>query len=131
MLIFHWKYMRNFQCSWFIVPQIITTGIVTHTGRAIFGVKIASVDAQLSAQNHLSVDHGVLITSLTANGPAAAAGLQVGDVIIQIDNGVVNDVNALGGVLGNKNPGDAVSVQGYRGTQPLTVSVKLGELPAA
>ncbi len=114
----------------FIVPQIIATGHVTHTGRAILGVQVESVDATLAAQNKLSIDYGVLITSVTANGPAASAGLQVGDVIVQIDNQAVNDVNALGSILGNKNPGESVAVHVYRGSQQLVVSVKLGELPA-
>jgi len=114
----------------FIVPQIIATGQVTHTGRAVLGVQVTSVDAQLSAQDNLSVDHGALIVRVTANGPAAAAGLQAGDVIVQIDGKAVNDANALGDVLSSKNPGDTVSVQFYRGNHLSTVSVKLGELPA-
>src|SRR6266704_1904614 len=95
----------------FIVPQIIATGQVTHTGRAVLGVQVTSVDAQLSAQDNLSFDHGALIVRVTANGPAAAAGLQAGDVIVQIDGKAVNDANALGDVLSSKNPGDTVSVQ--------------------
>ncbi len=114
----------------FIATQIIDTGKVTHTGRAALGVRVASVDANLAAQDNLAVDHGVLISSLVANGPAAQAGLQPGDVIVKIDNKAVNDTSSLSDVLISKSPGDVVSVQVYRGSQVLTVNVKLGELQA-
>src|SRR6266487_2088673 len=62
-----------------VVPQIIQTGKVTHTGRAALGVRVADVDAVFAAQNNLPVDHGALITGVTTGGPAAKAGLRAGD----------------------------------------------------
>src|SRR6266700_7761550 len=112
----------------FIATQIIDTGKVTHTGRAVLGVRVTDVDANLAAQDNLAVDHGVLITSLVSNGPAAQAGLQPGDVIVKVDNKAVNDTSSLSDVLISKSPGDVVSVQVYRGSQVVTVNVKLGEL---
>jgi S1-C subfamily serine protease len=114
----------------FIVPQLIATGHVTHTGRASLGVGVVTVDASVAAQNNLSVDHGVLIVSTTPNGPASEAGLQVGDVILQIDNTPVTDVQSLGDVLLSKSPGDTVAVTINRGGQQMTVNVTLGELAA-
>src|SRR6266567_4395653 len=114
----------------FIATQIIDTGKVTHTGRAVLGVRVTDVDANLAAQDNLAIDHGVLITSLVSNGPAAQAGLQPGDVIVEVDNKAVNDTSSLSDVLISKSPGDVVSVQVYRGSQVVTVNVKLGELQA-
>ncbi|MGH2494600.1 MAG: S1C family serine protease [Ktedonobacteraceae bacterium] len=112
----------------FIAQQLIENGKVTHTGRAVLGVQVASVDASLAAQDNLSVDHGALIINLTQGYPAASAGLQPGDVIVQIDNTPVNDTASLSGALVSKNPGDTVAVHIYRGSQQLTINVKLGEL---
>ena len=112
----------------FIAQQIISTGQVTHTGRAVLGVEVASVDATLAAQDNLSVDHGAVIIRTVSGGPAASAGLQAGDVIVQIDNTPVNDTSSLGSALLNKNPGDTVAVHIYRGSQQMTINVKLGEL---
>src|SRR5229473_5993033 len=112
----------------FIAQQIISTGQVTHTGRAVLGVHVASVDATLAAQNNLSIDHGAVIIDVVAGGPAASAGLQAGDVIVQVNNTPVNDTSSLGDALLNKNPGDTVAVHIYRGSQQMTINVKLGEL---
>src|SRR5579863_1323914 len=112
----------------FIAQQIISTGQVTHTGRAVLGVEVASVDATLAAQDNLSVNHGAVIINTVSGGPAATAGLQAGDVIVQVDNTPVNDTSSLGSALLSKNPGDTVAVHIYRGSQQMTINVKLGEL---
>ena len=114
----------------FIVPQLINSGRVTHSGRAALGVEVTTVDAVFAAQNNLPVDHGALITGVTTGGPAAKAGLRVGDIIVQVDNKQITDVATLADALLSKNPGDTVQVRVYRGSQQLTVKVKLGELPA-
>jgi S1-C subfamily serine protease len=114
----------------FIVPQIIQNGSVTHTGRAALGVNVVSVDATLAAQENLSVDHGAWIYRVISGGAADQAGLQSGDVIVQIDNTAINDLSSLSDYLATRNPGDVVSVHIYRGSQQLTIQVKLGELQA-
>jgi S1-C subfamily serine protease len=114
----------------FVVPQIINNGKVTHTGRAALGVRVATVDATMAQQDNLSVDHGLLIADVVRGGPAEQAGLQAGDVIVQVNNQDVVDTSSLGDVLVNKNPGDKVSVKIYRGNQQLTITVTLGELQA-
>jgi len=113
-----------------IVPQLIATGHVSHTGRASLGVGVVTVDASVAAQYNLPVDHGVLIVSTTPNGPAARAGLRAGDVILQTDNTPVTGVQSLGDDLLSKSPGDTVAVTINRGGQQMTVNVTLGGLPA-
>jgi S1-C subfamily serine protease len=115
----------------FIAPQIIETGKVTHSGRAVMNVRVTSVDSLLAERNGLPIDHGALIVEVTANGPADRAGLKSGDVIVRVDGKEVNSVASLGDVLLSKEPGDSVSVQVQRGNQQLTVTVKLGELQIA
>lgn len=114
----------------FVVPQIIQYGKVLHTGRAVMGISVVSVDSTLQAQDNLAVDHGALIVSIVANSPAANAGLQSGDVIVQIGNTPIIDVSTISSVLVNDTPGTVVPVHVYRGSQQLTVQVTLGELQA-
>jgi S1-C subfamily serine protease len=113
-----------------IVPQIIQTGHVTHTGRAALGVEVTDVNSSVAAQSNLAVDQGALIVSVVPNGAADQAHLQAGDVIVQIGNKQVTDVSTLGDALASENPGDVVSVHVYRGNQQITVNVTLGELSA-
>jgi len=114
----------------FIVPQIIANGSVTHTGRAYLGVNLTDVDATLAAQDNLAVDHGALVVNVVSGSPAASAGLQSGDVIVQIGNSQVNDVQSLSDILVNSSPGQTAALKVYRGSQQLTINVTLGELPA-
>jgi S1-C subfamily serine protease len=114
----------------FIVPQIIGTGRVLHTGRAALGIQVASVDPVVAAQNNLPVDYGAYIASITPGGPAARAGLKVGDIIVQIDNQSVSDAASLGDALLNSSPGSTVQIHIYRGNQQMNVTVTLGEVPA-
>lgn len=111
-----------------IAQQIIATGKVTHTGRAVLGIRVVPVNANIVAQNNLSIDHGALIATVNPNSPATQAGLQTGDVIVQIDNHPVNDTSSLSDALADKNPGDVVSVIVQRGNQQLTFHATLGEL---
>jgi len=115
----------------FFTPQIIETGRVTHSGRAAMGVRITTVDPSLAERSKLSVDHGVLIVDVTANGPADQAGLKSGDVIVRVDKKEVNDVALLGDALLSKKPGDVVPVEVHRVNQQLTINVELGELQVA
>lgn len=112
----------------FISTQLITSGKVTSTGRAALGIRGVDIDAGIAAQNDLPVDHGVLLVGVTANGPAAKAGLKSGDIIVGVDNTTIADSAGLSDALLNKKPGDAVSVQIYRGNQQMHVTATLGEL---
>lgn len=110
-----------------IVPQLIETGKVTHTGRAAMGVQVTSVDAALAAQNNLPVTSGVLIVGVSTGGPAATAGLKTGDIIVQIGAHPVTDVAAYADALLTMSPGQKVAIHIYRGYQKLTLNVTLGE----
>ncbi len=113
----------------FITQQLIQNGQVTHSGRAAMGISAATVNTNVASMRQLAVDHGALIVAVTNGGPAQRAGLQVGDVIVQIDNTQVDSLAALQDALLAKNPGDRVSVKVYRGNQQLTVNLTLVELP--
>ena len=113
-----------------ILPQITQNGTVTHTGRAALDITSRTVDASLQAWENLAIDHGVYIAEVDSDGPAAQAGLQQGDVIVQLAGKEIDNVNTLEDVLATKAPGDKVLVCVYRGDQQTTFSVTLGELNA-
>jgi S1-C subfamily serine protease len=77
---------------------------------------------------------GVLLASVSANGPAAQAGLRgsprasdpSGDIITELDGHAVRSVEDIAAYIDQKNPGDAVKVTYVRGGQPQTTDVTLG-----
>ncbi|ATY86296.1 peptidase S1 [Kyrpidia spormannii] len=104
-----------------IIQQLITNGKVI---RPVLGITAVSLqELPLESRPQVPVDYGVVVGQPTAG--AAAAGLQEGDVIVQVDNTPVHNVSDLRKALFVKKPGDTVSVTFYRGQQKLTVNVKL------
>ena len=65
-----------------VADQLIATGKVTH---AYMGVGTQPITPELQQQYNLSRDSGVLIAEVAPNGPAAAAGLQQGDIILKVE----------------------------------------------
>ena len=110
-----------------IAPQLIQAGKVTHTGRAAMGIQITSVDSDLAAQNHLAVSAGALIVGVSSGGPAQAAGLKPGDVIVQVGTHPVSNVASFADALLTFSPGEVVAVSIYRGNENLSINVTLGE----
>ncbi len=112
----------------FIVPQLISSGKVIHSGRASLGIKAIDVNPIIAAQNNLAVDHGALVVKVVPNSPAEQAGLKAGDIIVQIDDTSIASMQDLQKALIGKDIGQTVSLNIYRGNQQLTVKAKLGEL---
>jgi membrane-associated protease RseP (regulator of RpoE activity) len=71
------------------------------------------------------------IRSVEPGGPGAQAGLQPGDVLVEIDGHLLNDGKA-GREIGKLRPGHAVQVRFQRGREEKTVSITpRGEMPPA
>jgi S1-C subfamily serine protease len=70
---------------------------------------------------------GIVVGEVTADGPAAKAGLKNGDVIVKVEGKPVNDFESLVNILANHKPGDKLSVQVRRGGKEEDLSVTLGE----
>jgi len=104
--------------------------------RPWIGIYYTPVDAQVALDNDLPVEYGALIS--TADGsdpifpgsPAEAAGLQAGDLIVELDAQRVDADHDLASLIIPHQPGDTVTLRVLRGNTTREVSVTLGELPA-
>jgi S1-C subfamily serine protease len=71
---------------------------------------------------------GALVASIEDGGPAAAAGLLVGDLVIELDGVAIADPDDLRTALGDR-PGRQVKLGILRGGQRLDLDVTLGSKP--
>lgn len=82
--------------------------------RGLLGVFVEPVTASLAQQLGLSQVGGVIITRVTEGGGAEAAGLAVGDVILEIDKKAVTELPLMQELLASKRPGARLLVKYLR-----------------
>ena len=107
------------------VEALIRDGKVRH-GR--MGIGIADVTPENAKFFGDKAAMGGVVTQVEADSPAAKAGLQIGDVITEIDGHKVNDAGELQVVVGQKQPGTKIELTVLRDGKTMTVPVTLEEL---
>ena len=126
-----------------VAAQIIKTGHVEH---AYLGISAQAVSASAAKLFHLPATHGLLVARVQPGSGAAKAGLRAGtgtatlagesyplggDLITKIDSTPLYSLDQLRDVIGEKQPGDSVQLEVYRGDQQRTLTVKLGRQPSS
>jgi len=76
-------------------------------------------------------EHGILVVSVDPTGPAAGAGLLIGDIITAWDARPVNRVREVIRLLGPESVGKSVDLQLLRGGVRTALSIVIGERPLA
>ncbi len=109
-----------------IVQSIIEKGKVV---RPYLGVGV--FDKQTAAQHgyRLNVSAGVYVANLTLNGPADKAGIQRGDIILQIDGVETNQVIDVRSRIADHQVGDVIKVLLERNGKKIEMDVTLEEMP--
>jgi putative serine protease PepD len=108
-----------------IARQIVDNGRVVNSGRAAVGITAVTVT------DDTGQPVGAGVAALDPNGPAAAAGVRVGDIITRIEGDEIRTAQDLQTRLAERRPGEAIRLTVTRppAAQPLTITVTLGELP--
>jgi len=97
--------------------------------RGWLGVRLDALNSQLGEYFGVKDGAGVLVTEVVEGGPAAAAGLQAGDVVVKVGEIDVASPDALHEAMAGTKPGDELKLQVLRKGAPKTVTAKLGEMP--
>lgn len=104
-----------------VVAQLVAHG---HIARGWLGVSVEDMPARGTTPA------GVAVARVVAGGPAAAAGLQPGDVVTRIDGHRVAGVLALIRVVAGLPPGQRASLTVWRAGRRLILPVLIGERPS-
>jgi serine protease Do len=97
--------------------------------RPMLGASISSVTATDAEIYGLPEVRGVLISGVTPDGPATAAGIRPGDVVLSLNGQPIRDDTHLLTSLAERRPGERVNVGIRRDRRDITVPVQLSEFP--
>jgi len=102
-----------------VVEQILTRG---HVARGYLGVGLQPVELP---------DHhkGLIVLSLEPAGPAAKAGVLIGDIFVALAGKTVGETEDLQNALEGHAPGSAVEAEVLRGGDSRKITITVGERP--
>ena len=95
--------------------------------RGAIGVIPETITPTLSAALGLDRDSGVILSDVAPHGPAQAAQLEPGDVVLSIDGKPMRDARDLGLAVFKSKPGDELNMEIQRGKERLTKTVAVLE----
>jgi Do/DeqQ family serine protease len=99
--------------------------------RPWLGAKLQMVTPEIAESLGLKRPAGALVASVSANSPAAKAGLRTGDLIVGIDGQPVDDPNTFDYRFATKGLGGQAQVKVIRGGKEVPVAIALQTAPDA
>lgn len=108
-----------------VVNQLIETGAAHEP---LLGVIPSDVSA--NEREQLRIEGGARVDSVTDGSPAASAGIEAGDVIVQVAGAPVRSTDELRSALRRHAPGDEITVVVLRDGERLDIAATLGERQA-
>lgn len=119
----------------FAIPIEVAMNVVTQlrergqVSRGWLGVLIDDVTPTLAASHRMDRPRGAWIAKVLPDGPAALAGLQEGDIVLEFDGYSVLRSSDLPPIVGRTRVGSRVPVRILRGGEVRIVQVLIAELP--
>jgi len=108
-----------------IVTQLIENGTVT---RGYLGVSIQDVTPDIAESLGLDSPRGAIVREPTEGGPAGAAGIESGDVILEVNGEEIEDALDLSRTIAGIEPGSDVDLSVWRDGEEMSMSVTLDTL---
>jgi len=121
----------------FAIPVSTARGVMDsllRDGRVVrgwIGVEPRDLTPDLVESLKLPVDSGVLIAGVLRDGPAAAGGVQPGDVVVRIGSERVANTAELLARVAALAPGAQAALALQRGDKAIELTVKVAQRPAA
>jgi serine protease Do len=94
---------------------------------AKLGVQLQAITPEMARQLKLEGEGGVLVAQVSPDGAAARAGIQRGDVILEVAQEAVSKPEQVSAAISKAKPGDVVLLRVKRGAQATYVPVRIPE----
>lgn len=92
-----------------------------------WGMQVGDLTPEIASQFHLQIDKGVVVRHVAPDSPAADAGIQPGDLILEVDHDKVSTVNDfLAKAKDAKGSGKSALLLVQRGGATIYVVIKAG-----
>ncbi|WP_028309074.1 S1C family serine protease [Desulfitibacter alkalitolerans] len=108
-----------------IIEQLIEKGYVSRPFIGIFDFR--EITPQMS--NWYNLPEGIYVGGVVSGGPAAAAGMRPGDVIVEMQGQIIRTFNDLQKILRAHKVGDETNIVVIRDNKRIELKVTLGEMP--
>ncbi|MEW6061469.1 MAG: trypsin-like peptidase domain-containing protein [Bacteroidota bacterium] len=89
------------------------------------GMEIRPVDAQIARYFSLKQAQGVIVSDIKKNSPADRAGVQIADIIVEINGERITDENSLISIMQDSRAGDVWRMKIFRDKKIITLEMKL------
>jgi Do/DeqQ family serine protease len=117
----------------FAVPSNITRKIIEdlmqfgNVQRGVLGIEGGEMNSNYAKEIGVKETQGFYINKVTKNSGAEKAGLQKGDIIVQLDDKKINGFAELSAYINTKRPNDVVQVRIIRDEKEKSIPVKLSK----
>ncbi len=108
-----------------VIDQLIKFG---ETKRGWLGVRIQIVDKDIAESLKLDSARGALVASVAKGSPSEKGGIKDGDVILEFDGKIINEMKELPKIVAETEVGKKVKVKLWRNQKELTKEIILGRL---
>jgi Do/DeqQ family serine protease len=109
-----------------VMESLIREGVVT---RGWIGVEPRDLTPEFAENFRLPVQHGVLITGVLQNGPAAQGGMKPGDVVVKVAELPVSNTAQLLSAVAALKPRSQAVIGVQRGDKALQLTVTVAQRP--
>ncbi|MCF8469956.1 MAG: DegQ family serine endoprotease [Parvibaculum sp.] len=109
-----------------VIKQLKDEGKVT---RGWLGVTIQQVDDDLASSLSLDKARGALVAQVAEDSPAKKAGVQTGDVILNVDGKEMEDVRAVSRTVADLQPDTTSKLIVWRDGKRKTLTARIGTFP--
>jgi S1-C subfamily serine protease len=120
-----------------VIPAEIVWRTVAHvlehggSARGYLGIVGQPVQLPASQTGAEGQESALLVANVAAGGPAAQAGVLIGDIVLALDGTAVGSPEDLLDLLSGSRVGHTAALRLLRGGAPAQVTVTIGERPAA